>query len=138
MVNAFCVVLLVCSMTFLGNDNGTSYTFIPSLEETMEKEVEDLQTVLGKIEENMGLTSQIDILALEYREGSLVIDLSSAIKGYGGGNTAEVEVISNLLEWSFNQEKVEQVTLLVDGSIEGFPEGNIVHQWTKEEYLAIK
>lgn len=95
---------------------------------------ESLENKLREIEEMLGYTSQIKILDLQYRKGKLTIDLSKEVIVYGGGNEAEYVVICELLEWGFEETPAEAITLLIEGSIEGFPEGNQIQQCTKEVY----
>lgn len=96
--------------------------------------MDELKDFLINLEENIGLTSQIQVLDLQYTKGILLIDLSEELISYGGGNAAEHMIIKELLKWGFENIQADKITLLVDGSIEGFPEGTLIHQWTREVY----
>ncbi len=95
-----------------------------------------LQVRLENIQETLGSASQIQILDLQYREGVLLMDLSKEIVVYGGGNAAEYQVVSQLLAWAFDQIGAEKLTIKVEGSTMGFPEGTYIVGFTKEEYHA--
>lgn len=101
------------------------------------KEVQVVQTLeetLENIEEIIASTSQITLLDLQYTEGYLVMDLSHQLISYGGGNAVEYQVIKALLDWGFQYEDVDYITLKIEGSTHHFPEGNEVIAYDRDRY----
>lgn len=111
-----------------------------ALEQDVEQVIENsmrssLNECLNQIEETMVMTSQIEILDLQYEEGVLSIDLSDNVLEYGGGNQAEYQLVQSLLRWGFENTDADHISLLVGGRYDRLPEGTQVICYPRERYL---
>ncbi|MGL5675104.1 MAG: hypothetical protein ACRDDX_01675 [Cellulosilyticaceae bacterium] len=97
---------------------------------------EALEDTLRTIEETLGMTSQIQVLDLQYKEDTLQMNLSKELISYGGGNEAEYQAVSQLLRWGFEEAEAANITLLVEGRSDRFPEGTCIVDYTKVDYEA--
>ncbi|MGL4798900.1 MAG: hypothetical protein ACRCWY_05815 [Cellulosilyticaceae bacterium] len=97
---------------------------------------EALEGTLRTIEETLGMTSQIQVLDLQYKEDTLQMNLSKELISYGGGNEAEYQVVTQLLRWGFEEAEAANITLLVEGRSDRFPEGTCIVDYTKVDYEA--
>jgi hypothetical protein len=99
---------------------------------------EEIQNIyLEKIKVLSGMTSQIQILGLEYTKETLIIDFDESIFSYGGGNYTERMIAAMMMEMVFTYTSYESMGITVNGQNVLFPEGNDFSYFTKEMYLTI-
>lgn len=93
-----------------------------------------IQAYLEKVQVLSGMSSQIEILDLQYNEDVVNLNFSPSIIQYGGGNYTERMIGTLMMEMVFENTQAKVLTLLVDGKNDLFPEGSGFSYCTKEDY----
>lgn len=93
-----------------------------------------IESYLKKVQVLSGMSSQIEILDLQYKDNVVIIDFSPNIVKYGGGNYTERMIGTLMMEMTFNQTEAKALTLLVEGKTNLFPEGTDFSYCTREDY----
>ncbi len=68
-------------------------------------------------------------------QNHLDLYVSSEIKSYGGGSAWELALVKAILDTAFNIDEVESVTLYIGGKIDFLPEGIIIDNYRRDDYL---
>lgn len=68
-------------------------------------------------------------------QNHLDLYVSSEIKSYGGGSAWELALVKAILDTAFNIDEVESLTLYIGGKIDFLPEGIIIDNYRKDDYL---
>lgn len=99
------------------------------------KELEDtIEDKLNLSEDMEWMTSQNLVLEVQYSLGHITVNLHPDIIGYGGGTHTEYVIGELIMESVFENDKVESLTILVDGKKDIFPEGSNYSYCTREHY----
>jgi len=76
-----------------------------------------------------------EFIAAKLNQNHLDLYVSSEIKSYGGGSAWELALVKAILDTAFNIDEVDTLTLYIDGKIDFLPEGTIIDNYRKEDYL---
>lgn len=101
-----------------------------------EWDIVSLDKVLENIQKETGLTSQIEVLGVEYEEDKVVIDLSKELISYGGGTYTEYVIGAKLMEWVFENSDADLMGIKVEGEFILLPEGSDYSTCTRTNYEA--
>lgn len=85
-------------------------------------------------DQNEFISSQIEVLGVQWEENELIIDVSKDIVSYGGGNAMEYELVSQILNQVFTNSEVEYFTLLIEGGEATLPEGTQILKYSRDDY----
>lgn len=103
--------------------------------EARAKKVFDALIVDGETK-NEFISSQTQVLGVQWDGNTLILDVSKDISSYGGGTAIEYEIMCQLLNTAFSIQEVECFTLLIEGEEEYLPEGTKILGYTRQRYLA--
>ena len=80
------------------------------------------------------ISSQTEVLSVQWDGNALTVDVSKDITSYGGGNAMEYEVVSKILGQVFANPEVEFFTLLIEGEENALPEGTQILKYSRDDY----
>lgn len=85
-------------------------------------------------DKNEFISSQTEILSVQWEGNGLTVDVSKDITSYGGGNAAEYELVSEMLRQVFANPAVDHFTLLIEGEQNALPEGTQILKYSRDDY----
>ena len=74
------------------------------------------------------------ILNIERINNALYVNISREILSFGGGSCYEIGLIRQLLYNIFQFKEINSVTIYIDNNIIFFPEGSLIHNYTRKEF----
>lgn len=80
------------------------------------------------------ISSQTEVLGVQWEGSTLIVNVSRDITSYGGGNAMEYEIISRILNKAFSNPEVEFFTLLIEGEENALPEGTQILKYSRDDY----
>lgn len=75
------------------------------------------------------------LVDIKLNERHLSIYVSSEIKSYGGGSAWEAALVEGILRTGFAITEVDELTLYIGGQIDFLPEGIMLNNYRKEDFI---
>lgn len=75
------------------------------------------------------------LIYTDLQNGQLDLYVSSEIKSYGGGSEWELTLTEGILRTAFSLPEVKSITLYIDGIIDCLPEGIILDNYRREDFI---
>ncbi|PKM94062.1 MAG: hypothetical protein CVU84_11380 [Firmicutes bacterium HGW-Firmicutes-1] len=70
-------------------------------------------------------------------DGELLLDFSEELLNYGG-NMWEEQLVALILDTAFSFEKIQYVTVTINGEVKNFVEGTTINRYTREKWIERK